>query len=138
MTNVLQNCDAEKIINAYDNSIVYTDRFLAGIITQLKSLPANFAPSMVYMSDHGESLGEGGTYLHGLPYAIAPDSQKHVPLVMWFSPAAQQQRGLRTDCMKAQASTAVSHDYLFHSLLSWGRVKNAAYKPQLDWFKSCL
>jgi lipid A ethanolaminephosphotransferase len=137
-TNVLQNCDAASIINAYDNSIVYTDRFLAGIITQLKLLPASFAPSMVYMSDHGESLGESGTYLHGLPYAIAPDSQKHVPLVMWFSPAAQQQRGLRTDCMKAQASAAVSHDYLFHSLLSWGRVQNAAYKPQLDWFKPCL
>jgi lipid A ethanolaminephosphotransferase len=137
-TNVLQNCAAANIINAYDNSIVYTDRFLASIITQLKMLPASFAPSMVYMSDHGESLGEGGTYLHGLPYSIAPDSQKHVPLVMWFSSAAQQQRGLRTDCMKAQANSTVSHDYLFHSLLSWGRVQNAAYKPQLDWFKPCL
>ncbi len=137
-TNVLQNCDVTSIINAYDNSIAYTDRFLASIITQLKSLPASFAPSMVNMSDHGESLGEGGTYLHGLPYAIAPEAQKHIPLIMWFSPVAQQQRGIRVDCMKAQTSTAVSHDYLFHSLLSWGRVQNAAYKPQLDWLKPCL
>ncbi len=137
-TNVLQNCDAASIVNAYDNSIAYTDRFLAGIVAQLKTLPATFAPSMVYMSDHGESLGEGGTYLHGLPYAIAPEVQKHVPLIMWFSPAAQQQRGLRGDCMKSQASAAVSHDFLFHSLLSWGRVQNAAYTAQLDWFRPCL
>jgi lipid A ethanolaminephosphotransferase len=136
-TNVLQNCDSASIVNAYDNTIAYTDRFLAGIITQLKTLPANFAPSMVYMSDHGESLGEGGTYLHGLPYAIAPDVQKQIPLIMWFSPAAQQ-RGIKLDCMKAQAGSPVSHDFLFHSLLSWGQVKNAAYKPQLDWFMPCL
>lgn len=137
-TNVLQSCDIPSIINAYDNSIAYTDRFLAGIIDQLKTLPASYAPSMVYMSDHGESLGEKGTYLHGLPYAIAPDAQKHIPLIMWFSTALQSQRGLRAGCMKDQISTELSHDYLFHSVLSLLNVRSASYKPELDWFKPCL
>jgi lipid A ethanolaminephosphotransferase len=137
-TNVLQSCDIASIVNAYDNSIAYTDRFLGTVIKQLKALPTGFAPSMVYMSDHGESLGEGGTYLHGLPYAIAPDSQKKVPLILWLSPAMQQQRGLQTDCLKGQINTALSHDHLFHSVLSLMRVSSASYKPSLDWFKPCL
>jgi lipid A ethanolaminephosphotransferase len=92
----------------------------------------------MYMSDHGESLGESGTYLHGLPYAIAPDAQKRVPLIMWLSPAMQQQRGIKADCMKTQTGVKLSHDYLFHSLLSLMNVRTASYKAELDWFKPCL
>jgi lipid A ethanolaminephosphotransferase len=136
-TNVLQSCDTASIANAYDNSIAYTDKMLANVVKELKSLPASFAPAMVYMSDHGESLGEAGTYLHGLPYAIAPDAQKHVPLIMWLSPNLQQQSGIQADCMKNHLNTKLSHDYLFHSLLSLMRVQTASYKPELDWFKPC-
>jgi lipid A ethanolaminephosphotransferase len=138
MTNVLQNCDNASIVNAYDNSIAYTDRVLASILTELKTLPAQFAPAMIYLSDHGESLGEAGTYLHSLPYAIAPDTQKHVPLIMWLSPSLQQQRGIQADCMAKQTATPLSHDYLFHSLLSLMNVQNAAYKAELNWFQPCL
>ncbi len=137
-TNVLQSCDIPSIVNAYDNSIAYTDRALAGVVSALKTLPASFAPAMIYMSDHGESLGEAGTYLHGLPYSIAPDSQKHVPLILWLSPTLQQQRGIKADCMKTQTSVQLSHDYLFHSVLSLLNVRNASFKPELDWFKQCL
>ena len=137
-TNVLQNCDSQSIVNAYDNSIAYTDRVLASIIKELKTLPASYAPAMMYMSDHGESLGEAGTYLHGLPYAIAPDAQKRVPLIMWLSPSLAQQRGIKTDCMKGQIDVKLSHDYLFHSILSLLSVRNNSYKSELDWFKPCL
>lgn len=137
-TNVLQNCDIASIVNAYDNSIAYTDRLLANVVKELKSLPLSYAPAMVYMSDHGESLGESGTYLHGLPYAIAPDTQKRVPLIMWLSPAMQQQRGIHSDCMKTQTGVKLSHDYLFHSVLSLMNVRTASYKAELDWFKPCL
>ena len=92
----------------------------------------------MYMSDHGESLGEAGTYLHGLPYAIAPDAQKRVPLIMWLSPSLAQQRGIKTDCMKGQIDVKLSHDYLFHSILSLLSVRNNSYKSELDWFKPCL
>jgi lipid A ethanolaminephosphotransferase len=137
-TNVLQSCQSDGIINAYDNSIAYTDRMLASVVTELKTLPTNFAPAMVYMSDHGESLGEAGTYLHGLPYAIAPDSQKRVPLIMWLSPAMQHQRGIQANCMQGQQDKPLSHDFLFHSVLSLLNVRTASYKAERDWFKPCL
>jgi lipid A ethanolaminephosphotransferase len=137
-TNVLQSCDVTSIVNAYDNSIAYTDRVLATVIDQLKQLPSSFAPAMVYMSDHGESLGEAGTYLHGLPYSIAPDSQKRVPLILWLSPTLAQQRGVKTECLKTQLDTKLSHDHLFHSVLSLMNVSNASYQARLDWFKPCL
>jgi lipid A ethanolaminephosphotransferase len=137
-TNVLQNCDTQSIVNAYDNSIAYTDRVLASVVKELKNLPSTYAPAMVYMSDHGESLGESGTYLHGLPYAIAPDTQKRVPLIMWLSPVMQQQRGIKSECMKTQTGAKLSHDYLFHSVLSLMNVRTASYKAELDWFKPCL
>jgi lipid A ethanolaminephosphotransferase len=137
-TNALQQCDADSIINAYDNSIAYTDRVLASVVTQLKTLPPAYASSMVYMSDHGESLGERGTYLHGLPYLLAPDAQKHVPLIVWFSESFSAARRIDTACVAARKSEATSHDSLFHSVLSLLAVQHTAYKPELDWFKPCL
>ncbi|MCZ7654859.1 MAG: sulfatase-like hydrolase/transferase [Rhodocyclaceae bacterium] len=80
----LSRCSNEEIGNAYDNAILYTDHFLGKTIELLKRNDKHFETALFYLSDHGESLGEGGVYLHGLPRAIAPDSQLHVPAILWF------------------------------------------------------
>ncbi len=100
----LSQCSREEIGNAYDNAILYTDFFLGEVIALLKKNDDKFETGMLYVSDHGESLGENGVYLHGLPNAIAPDAQLHVPAVMWLGrgfrdevdiPALMQKRGTR-------------------------------------------
>lgn len=92
---------------------------------------------MVYVSDHGESLGESGLYLHGIPYAIAPKTQTQVPMVMWFSPEFTAARGLDTACLREVATRPASHDNLFHSVLRLMQVQASVYAPRLDLFATC-
>jgi lipid A ethanolaminephosphotransferase len=92
---------------------------------------------MVYVSDHGQSLGENNLYLHGLPYMVAPDEQKHVPFVVWLSRGFSAERGLDSDCLGGQSSQAYSHDNLFHSVLGLMGVETAMYNPDLDLFAQC-
>ena len=87
---------------------------------------------MIYVSDHGESLGENNLFLHGLPYAIAPDVQKQVPMVMWLSRRAAARRGLDTACLQRRASQPAAHDHLFHTLLGLLDVRTALYEPAWD------
>lgn len=130
-TNQLDQCSDEEINNAYDNAILYTDHFLAETINLLKDNDNNFETAMLYVSDHGESLGENGLYLHGLPYLLAPDNQKHVPMVMWFG----QHFDMETDdiaALKQRANNKYSHDNVFHTLLSFVEVQTDVYEPSLD------
>ncbi|MBU0806393.1 MAG: phosphoethanolamine--lipid A transferase, partial [Gammaproteobacteria bacterium] len=90
----LDRCDTASIVNAYDNSLLYTDHVLAATIDLLRSNAARLDTAMLYMSDHGESLGELGMYLHGVPYAMAPSEQTHVPMVLWFSDGMQRSSGI--------------------------------------------
>ncbi|MEO1937770.1 MAG: phosphoethanolamine--lipid A transferase, partial [Sulfurimonas sp.] len=83
-TNQLQECSQQEIINAYDNALLYTDAFLTEVIEFLKKYDKKYDTAMIYMADHGESLGENGVYLHGLPYFMAPDAQTHIGALMWF------------------------------------------------------
>ncbi|WP_265089701.1 phosphoethanolamine transferase, partial [Psychrobacter okhotskensis] len=83
MTNELSKCDDQSVINGYDNAIRYTDYFLNNVIDTLKTYEPDYDVVMVYISDHGESLGENNIYLHGLPYSIAPAAQKQVPVIIW-------------------------------------------------------
>lgn len=136
-SSALQQCDVQHVINAYDNSIVYTDYLLSSAIKQLQSLDDTFAPSLIYMSDHGESLGENGNYLHGLPYSFAPKAQTHIPLIVWLSANLAKQRGVDMSCLHQQKETPLSHHHLFYSMLGLLNVQTAAYQPQLNWFKSC-
>ncbi len=129
-TNVLQQCDRQALINAYDNSIAYTDRMLAGAIGWLKQQSA-FEPLMLYVSDHGESLGENGLYLHGLPYAVAPREQKHPAMVVWTPSADQRQ------CLAAQRDAPLSHDHLFHTVAGTLGIHAAEYRPELDLLAPC-
>ena len=135
-SNALQECERQQVINAYDNTIAYTDHFLAETLGWLKKQTGPAA--MVYVADHGESLGENNLYLHGLPYGIAPDVQKRVPWITWTSAAFEQQRGLRKDCLRALQEQRLSHDHYFHSVLGLAGVRAAPYQPGLDIYSSCM
>ncbi len=135
-SNALQQCAREQVVNAYDNTIAYTDHFLAQTIAWLKK--QNAPSAMVYLSDHGESLGENNLYLHGLPYAIAPDVQKRVPWITWTSPAFAQQRGLQKACLQDKLMTPLSHDHFFHSVMGITGVRSAEYQPELDIYGRCM
>lgn len=130
----LQNCTMEEIQNTYDNTIVYTDHIISSTIDILKSNP-KLKSGLVYISDHGESLGEKNIYLHGLPYAIAPDEQKQIPLIMWLSEKLIKEENLDTASLREKATqNAYSHDNLFHTVLGLLNINSTTYKQELDIF----
>jgi len=133
----LQQCSQQQIVNAYDNSIAYTDFFLTSVIGWLKQRGQSHATAMMYVSDHGESLGENNLYLHGMPFAIAPDVQKQVPWISWLSPEMQTRQALTTECLKGRADEPISHDHYFHSVLGLLDVHTAIYRSELDIFGPC-
>lgn len=135
--NALQSCSQEGLINAYDNSIVYTDHLLGSAIQWLKGQASSSAPALLYLADHGESLGENNLYLHGMPYSVAPDVQKHVPWITWLSPEFEQRNKLSTACLKQQLDAPISHDNYFHSVLGLMNVRTSVYKPELDIYARC-
>lgn len=129
----IQNCTSEELVNTYDNTIAYTDFVLSKVIEQLDTLPKHYKTSMLYVSDHGESLGESGVYLHGLPYSFSPQQQRHIPMLLWSNNGKHH-----TGCLKEQAKNQeFSHDNLFHSLLGWLSISSTAYQSQLDIFATC-
>ena len=136
-TNALQQCPREQVVNAFDNTILYNDHFLASAIDWLKQRDNQWAPAMVYLSDHGESLGENNLYLHGLPYRFAPDVQKHVPWIFWLSPTFEQQSGVKLDFLARQQGEKLSHDHYFHSTLGLLGVQTQVHDPARDVFTSC-
>ena len=134
----LQSCDRESLVNAYDNSIIATDRMLGGLLQWLEHKDQRQPTAMVYVADHGESLGENNIYLHGLPYSVAPDVQKHIPWITWLSPAMQQRTGVSTACLQQSlGTTKISHDNYFHSVLGLADVQTKVRDPQLDLFAAC-
>jgi len=136
-TNALAECGHAELQNVYDNSIAQTDHFLAQTIDWLKAQSGQYDPALLYVSDHGESLGEYGLFLHGVPYSFAPEAQKHVPMVTWFSDGMSQRRKLSRPCMEAGLDTPLTHDNLFHTVLGLMDVGNSTYKPALDALASC-
>ncbi|HQS00275.1 MULTISPECIES: phosphoethanolamine--lipid A transferase [unclassified Polaromonas] len=133
----LSACTAAEIVNAYDNSLLYTDFFVSRVIDFLAGAQQHYDTAMVYVSDHGESLGDGGLYLHGMPYPIAPEVQKRVPLVMWLSPGFRQSFNIDQECLRKNAGAEVGHDNLFHSLLGVLDVQTLSYDKSLDLFAPC-
>jgi lipid A ethanolaminephosphotransferase len=131
-SNRLQECDGQALINTYDNTIDYTSRVLARTIDQLAEQPTGRDVLLIYVSDHGESLGERGVYLHGMPRWMAPHEQFHVPMLMWISAGAQQTLAPEMNCLKTLATQPASHDNLFHTLLGAFGVQTGIYRPELD------
>ncbi len=129
------DCKPEEIVNAYDNTIAYTDHILASVIERLRKEQDRLDVAMVYMSDHGESLGEYGLYLHGTPYMIAPSQQTHVPFLLWLGRDAKA--AYSASCLNAQTQKPQSHDVLFHTVLGMMRVSTGVRDPALDLVSSC-
>lgn len=135
--NQLDRCAPETIVNAYDNTLLYTDHVLSQAIELLKHNAERVDGALLYMSDHGESLGENGIYLHGLPYGMAPSEQTHIPMVLWLSQGLQQREQMPQGCLEQQRDAALSHDNLFHSVLGLMDVRTSVYRPELDLFRQC-
>ncbi|MCL7714375.1 phosphoethanolamine transferase [Stenotrophomonas mori] len=132
----LGKCSRAQIVNSYDNAVRYTDHFLARTIATLRGLD-DYDTALIYLSDHGESLGEKGLYLHGMPYAIAPAEQTRVPMTMWFSPGFAAARGLDLACLRARARQRSDHDNLFPSVLGLMQVGTGVYQRERDLFAGC-
>ena len=120
----LGNCTHEELVNAYDNTIVYTDYLLHRVIEDLQELK-DYKSSMIFVSDHGESLGEKNLYMHGLPMSIAPKEQYEIPFIVWTSDHSKQVKPLNS----------VSQNYVFHSVLNFLNVKSPVYKENMNIFK---
>ena len=131
-TNQLEQCTKEEITNGYDNAILYTDYFLTKTIAFLKKYDNRYKTALLYMADHGESLGEGGVYLHGLPYFMAPEAQKHIGALVWLGKQMKQE--FDPQRLEKLKDKQFSQDYLFHSLLGIFDVQTSAYNKELDIF----
>nr|SHO06321.1 Phosphatidylethanolamine:Kdo2-lipid A phosphoethanolamine transferase [Moritella viscosa] len=134
----IENCSDEKIVNVYDNTIAYTDYVIAETIKKLQRYSADYNVALMYISDHGESLGEKGLYLHGTPYSFAPEEQTQVPFFMWLPQQYADAKGINKRCLMEKAKTETfSHDNLFHTLLGFYGVESNVINPRLDITASC-
>lgn len=137
-TNQIQTCSHETLVNTYDNTMIHVDYMLNQTIEFLKKYDDKYNTGMFYVSDHGESLGENGIYLHSFPYMIAPKEQTHVPMYFWSNPAFLTDRHISYTCMKQSAATGeFSQDNLFHTMLGVMNVSTKEYQPNLDVFSPC-
>ncbi|WP_028455065.1 phosphoethanolamine transferase [Chitinilyticum litopenaei] len=135
-SNQLQDCPRGQIVNAYDNAIRYTDHVLAGAV-RLSAAHAEYQSALLYVSDHGESTGEHGLYLHATPYLIAPQQQTRVPWIMWFSPDYLAASGLSRECVAAHRTAPYSHDNVFPTLLGALGIATSARRAELDLLAPC-
>lgn len=132
----IQNCRNEALVNTYDNTIRYSDYIMAEVIKRLKQQESNADTALMYISDHGESLGEKGLYLHGAPYAFAPIEQISVPWLLWLSDGFKEENRLDESCLRSLQGDW-SHDNLFDSLLGWMNIHSNIYRKDLDIFSRC-
>jgi lipid A ethanolaminephosphotransferase len=126
-----QNCSKDELNNAYDNTIVYTDYFLSKLIDILKE-KKEYNTFMFYASDHGESLGENGIYLHGLPKKIAPKEQTDFAMVLWLSDQMIKNQNINSSKIKNMSNKQLNHDYLPHTLLNLFKVQSSVYKKEFS------
>jgi len=131
-TNQLDQCTDEEISNVYDNTILYTDFFLSEVIDFLKKYDDRFETAMFYVSDHGESLGEYGIYLHGMPYFMAPKGVTNVPLILWFGENLIKRQDIDMDLLKRNNNKPISHDNVFHTLLGILEIETGIYNKKKD------
>lgn len=135
-TSEFDYCTQAEITNAYDNSIAYTDHILASAISILQKQD-RVLPAMVYMSDHGESLGEAGLYLHAAPMFMAPEVQTKVPFLMWLPQRFRQAMRLDDTCLSKLTAQPVSQDNLFHTVLGLMDISTTARQSALDLTSTC-
>lgn len=120
----LGKCSQKELINAYDNTIVYTDYILYNIIEDLKQLK-EFRSTMIFVSDHGESLGEKNLYMHGVPLSIAPKEQYEIPFIVWVSDNSK----------RLKPNKILSQNHVFHSVLNFLNIQSPVYNEEMNIFK---
>ena len=139
-TNEINKCSKEQLVNTYDNTIVYVDRFIDRVIGRLEKRD-DLESAVLYVSDHGESLGENGVYLHGTPYGIATKEQTQVPMVMWFSKAFRQNEGVDFQCLAEHArKNTYSHDHYFSTvfgMMDMALALSETYRQDMDILAPC-
>jgi len=134
----IDKCTDEELTNVYDNTLVYTDYFLSKTIKLLQEYSDKYNVALIYLSDHGESLGEKGFYLHGSPYFMAPIYQKRVPWYLWMSKEYAKAKGINQTCLQEKAKKGnYSHDNFFHTLLGYYGVDTKVKDSNLDIIESC-
>lgn len=136
-TKALQQCERHAVINAYDNSIAYTDHVMARLIAWLQRQSPHYNAALLYVSDHGESLGENNLYLHGLPYAVAPREQTRVPMLAWIAPQSGIAPSSEMACLRLRRDAPLSHDHVFHTALGLLSIEAGEYRRELDAFADC-
>ncbi|OOF69359.1 phosphoethanolamine transferase, partial [Rodentibacter caecimuris] len=137
--NEINKCTNEELVNTYDNGILYIDQFIDKVIKKLET-KNDWESTVLYMSDHGESLGENGVYLHSAPYAIAPKEQTKIPMIMWFSEAFRRNEGIDFSCLDKNAKRkSYSHDNFFSTVfgLMDMSLKSDTYKQEKDILAPC-
>jgi lipid A ethanolaminephosphotransferase len=133
----IQNCTREQVINTYDNTILYTDYIISSVIDMLKKHPEHEA-GLIYVSDHGESLGENNVYLHGFPYKLAPKEQIQIPMILWMNETMKHWDYVDYGCLREEAAKNIyTHDNLYHSIIGLLEVKTHTYNREYDIFKNC-
>lgn len=120
----LGKCTTEELVNAYDNTIVYTDHILSCLIEDLRQME-EYNSAMLYVSDHGESLGENNLYLHGIPASIAPKEQLDIPFIVWRSDGSKQ----------IKSNDVLSQNHVFHSVLDFLAIESPIYDENMSIFK---
>jgi lipid A ethanolaminephosphotransferase len=133
----IRACTTEALGNAYDNTILYTDLILAKLVRFLEREQRAFDVALLYVSDHGESLGENGIFLHGFPYRFAPDEQTHVPMMLWASDGFLRRNRVSRSCLAAHAAETYSHDNVFYTVLGAFGVSIDEDRPELDLLTPC-
>ncbi len=133
----LRQCSPQEITNAYDNAQRYTDHVLASLVAKLQARAEHVDTALLFVSDHGESLGEKGLYLHGMPYAIAPKEQTQVPMLMWLSDGWARATGLDLACLRNRAAQPAAHDHVFHTVLGLLDIGTRVYARDWDLAASC-
>ncbi|AOA59071.1 phosphoethanolamine transferase [Acinetobacter larvae] len=135
-TNAIQGCSRQQLLNSYDNTIYYTDYILNQLIEVLKQ-QSSHQTALWYLSDHGESTGEKGMYLHGAPYRFSPSQQTHIPMLIWFSSNWQQSNPGQYGCLQKLKDHAVSQDNLFPTTLSLLNIESKVIDRHFDLMQQC-
>lgn len=120
---VTQNATQE-LINSYDNTVIYTDFFLDSVIETLTSKNA----ILIFLSDHGEALGEDGLWLH----ANDNKALRNPACVIWCSNMFIDKYPEKFSAIRANKDKRYRTDFLFHSILSIGKIPTKLIETKYD------
>ena len=137
LTEDFSQCSQEAIKNTYTDTIGYTEYIISKAISELEKLKETHDTALIYVSDHGESTGEMGLYLHGIPWILAPEEQTHIPALMWFSDSYIRSRHLNMNCLYQSKNKMHSHDNISHTILSLLDIETKVYQDKLDLLSPC-